>query len=669
MISYRQDHYSNEAYLRLAMQADGVGMWDWDLIQNQMVWTNECKAIFGLVKDAEVSNELFLSLIHPHDREIMQNAVVSNLQGETEGLMEYRVIWPDGSLHWIASWGRSVNDCDGKPIRMIGIAFDVTQRKQAEEVQRQADRSLFGILENVEEAFVLLDSNWRFTYVNSRAVRIGREMLREDLLGQIIWEMYPEIVGLPTETYFREVMQTRQPAIFEIYYPDIYCWYDIRAYPAEDGGIAIFISDITERKALEEERDQLLTRERIARIEAEDAQKRSEELVKQLEHKQAFLHTIIGQAPTGMIIAEAPSGKVVLYNQEAARILGHGLQGCMNYTEYAAYGAIHTDGTPYRAEEYPLARALISGEAVQQEDTCCLRSDGSIFHLAVSATPINDEQGHNIAAVCMFHDISERYELEHKKDEFISLASHELRTPLTSIKGNLQLVERRLQKLLKSEGNMIFLAPEGQNIFENINQWIERALRQANAESRLIDDLLDATRAQREKLRVILKPCNLTSIVLDAINDVRAFAGSHIIDPMLADQPEIPVLADKVRIGQVVTNYLVNALKYSDDTRPVRIFVLAQEGEARVEVRDNGPGLTSEAREHVWDRFYQMPDPTGYAGPAAGLGLGLYISQALIHQHGGQLGVESEPGWGATFWFTLPLIDPSIVTSSHPGEV
>jgi signal transduction histidine kinase len=115
------------------------------------------------------------------------------------------------------------------------------------------------------------------------------------------------------------------------------------------------------------------------------------------------------------------------------------------------------------------------------------------------------------------------------------------------------------------------------------------------------------------------------------------------------------VQADAARIGQVVTNYLSNALKYSSEEQPVSVGLDVAGTRARVWVRDEGPGVAPEERARIWERFYRTARVEHRHGSSVGLGLGLYISRTIIVQHGGEVGVESGPGAGATFWFALPL--------------
>ncbi len=121
------------------------------------------------------------------------------------------------------------------------------------------------------------------------------------------------------------------------------------------------------------------------------------------------------------------------------------------------------------------------------------------------------------------------------------------------------------------------------------------------------------------------------------------------------DEQSVLVHADAGRIEQVVTNFLTNALKYSPTDHPVEVGVEAEPRQTRVWVRDQGPGLPPQEQEHIWERFHRAKGVVVQSGTGVGLGLGLYISRIIVERHRGQIGVDSTPGQGATFWFTLPL--------------
>ena len=184
---------------------------------------------------------------------------------------------------------------------------------------------------------------------------------------------------------------------------------------------------------------------------------------------------------------------------------------------------------------------------------------------------------------------------------------------------------------------------------------LNRAERQVNVQNRLIRDLMDISRIQVGKLELNKELCNLTTIVVDTVEDLRSTTPTRTIQLELQEHMTIPVIADSERIGQVLSNFLTNALKYSPPDRPIHVSLELKERDAVVAVRDEGPGLTPEERERVWERFYKVEGIKGQKGFSAGLGLGLHICRAVIEEHQGEAGVESSKGAGSTFWFSLPL--------------
>lgn len=247
-------------------------------------------------------------------------------------------------------------------------------------------------------------------------------------------------------------------------------------------------------------------------------------------------------------------------------------------------------------------------------------------------------------------------EANQRMNEFLSIASHELKTPMTTIKGSVQLLERRLRRLLSPESGSIEdyarVKEESENLLRRTNTQVTRM-------TRLIDDLLDVSRIQANKLRPNLEPCDLAAIVQDAVHAQQQSVPARII---LLDMPTtsfVPVLADIGRIEQVMTNYLSNALKYSPPETPITVSLRLERNRARVSVHDEGPGLPEEEQVRIWERFYRVPNVEVQSGSGVGLGLGLYICKTVIELHQGEVGVQSEPGKGSTFWFTLPLLGES----------
>jgi signal transduction histidine kinase len=242
-------------------------------------------------------------------------------------------------------------------------------------------------------------------------------------------------------------------------------------------------------------------------------------------------------------------------------------------------------------------------------------------------------------------------EVSQRTDEFLSLASHELRSPLTGIKTALQLTRRRLRRLT-GQGMVTHeqLAAQTASLIEVL----ARAEEQVDRQNRLIGDFLDVSRIRANKLEFRFAPVELDVVVLDIVEEQRLAWPERTILLSTPAQP-VAVTSDPDRIAQVVTNYLSNALKYSASDCPVSVVLRCEGSVAQVLVRDQGAGLSPEQQRHIWERFHRVPGIKQQSGSGAGLGLGLYIVRSIVTRHGGEVGVESAPSLGSTFWFTIPL--------------
>jgi signal transduction histidine kinase len=188
---------------------------------------------------------------------------------------------------------------------------------------------------------------------------------------------------------------------------------------------------------------------------------------------------------------------------------------------------------------------------------------------------------------------------------------------------------------------------------------------QAKKMDRLVNDLLDMSRLQAGKLQVHPEVTDLRLLVQHVVEEQQNIAATRTIRLLLphTDEPVL-VQADPDRIAQAIANYITNALKYSPADAPVEVGLEVDWRAARVWVRDYGPGLPEAEQERIWQRYHRVPGIEVQSGTGVGLGLGLAIVRHIIELHGGVVGVESAPGQGSAFWFTLPLAETSSLAES-----
>ncbi len=235
------------------------------------------------------------------------------------------------------------------------------------------------------------------------------------------------------------------------------------------------------------------------------------------------------------------------------------------------------------------------------------------------------------------------------KDQFLSLASHELKTPIAAIKGYAQLANRRLAKVVDSSPGVFAT----QEVLTKIND-------QADKLTGLVNDLLDVSRIQAGRLELRLETCDLVALCRQAAEE-QALTSGRKIDVCLPETP-VFVSADAERIGQVLSNLLTNALKYSAADRPVRLALSRREEKVLMTVEDEGVGIPRDELPLIFERFFRAR--TARNGSQRGLGLGLAICKEIVERHQGSIWATSEEDQGSQFHVELPLAQPKAERSA-----
>jgi PAS domain S-box-containing protein len=607
-------------YIQLAETAAQIGLWTWDLVQQKggvlPFPERVIAAVFPEYKPGQLLNdEQFLQIVHPDDREITRKAIHDAWEQRSEYRNEFRVFDTEQSILWYAAYGRTVCNEQGEPVRMVGIVLNITERKRIEQALQDANEKVMALIESITDAFMALDKDWRCVYINSQASHyIGKS--REEMLGKVFWEVASRERNTIFEQKLREAMDEQKTVLFDLFAELSGCWFVVRAYPAQ-GGITVFVSDITERKQMEEA----------------------------LRKSEAKLRRLVEANVSGVAVGDS-QGRIIEANDAYLKLLGYSREEL----EHDTIDWRELTPPEYReADEHALQALRETGVCQPYEKEYFTKQGERVPILFTGATIEGGEQAER--HIVFVVDLTRQRVLEKQREHLLHLVSHELRTPLTAINGSLQLARRRLLRAKQSVGEEAALSEEVLNKIEEI---LLQSLRQTHVLNRLIDDLVESARITAEKLSLTLESHNLVEIVRGTVEDMRFIMPGRSI--LLEDMPqEVQVLVDAGRINQVLANLIANALKYSPHEQPVAIGITLDKQVARVWVRDWGAGLSPEDQQYIWQRYFQGKGVQDRDIKSVNLGLGLYLCRLLIEQHQGQIGVESQLGQGSTFWFTVPL--------------
>ncbi|QPH39650.1 PAS domain-containing sensor histidine kinase [Pedobacter endophyticus] len=282
---------------------------------------------------------------------------------------------------------------------------------------------------------------------------------------------------------------------------------------------------------------------------------------------------------------------------------------------------VYRTGVPYHAD--------------QQEATLVVDGQPKTSWFNFTYKPLRNADGQVYAILHAAMDVTKQVQLQQQKDEFLGIASHELKTPVTSIKAYTQVLER----MIRNDGD------------EKKAAMVHKMDLQLNRLTGLIGDLLDVTKIQSGKMTFNPINFDFDLAVIEIVEEMQHISAKHHINMHL--NSNAIAYADKERIGQVITNFIANAIKYSSDANSIDVSSYARDNEIVLSVQDYGIGISKELQHLVFDQFYRVSGNLQHTYP--GLGLGLYISAEIVKSEGGRIWVESEEGKGSTFYFSLKI--------------
>ncbi len=535
--------------------------------------------------------------------------------------------------------------------RSLRYAIERQQRQQAEEALMESNAKYKELAASITDVFFAMNDQLRYTYWN----RASEELMgvpAKEALGKHLYDLFPDNeMTRRAEGLYLKAIRTKQPQFFTNEYQlggkDFV--FEISAYPSEDG-VAVFAKDITERERMEQEVIQqnqeliALHRALTSITQTLDLGQVLQEIVRQAGAAIASSYTSIvlvnpdgtlgmgaedfaGMPPISVRAREAGVTRGIIQSGQTV-VIDDAEADKRTNPALLAVGVKSYAGVPLKVKDSTVGVLFVYS---RQRDAFRGRERVLADFASQAAIAIENARLYQEAST-----VGALREADRLKDELLANVSHELRTPLASIKGYSSLLLHYDQGIERAER------------LEHLQAIVEAADRLTE----MVEHLLDMSRLRSGMLTIDRQPADIAELIGGALQEAEIRAPAHrFISKVLVGLPEATI--DAGRIHQVLDNLLNNAIKFSPEGTEITVRCEAGAQELVVSVQDQGAGIAPEDCKRLFERFYQAPSTWGLK--SAGAGLGLAICKRIVELHGGRIWVESQPGKGSTFFFTLPL--------------
>ncbi|HEY9786632.1 MAG TPA: PAS domain S-box protein [Candidatus Obscuribacterales bacterium] len=479
-------------------------------------------------------------------------------------------------------------------------------------ILKDSSRKERAVVENAKDVICSLDAEARFTKVSPASLDLWGYS-REELINTYVIELvYPEDIASTAEMLSSLIgKESERPFEIRMRKKDGSLIYTLWSAHWSEFDHALFcvVHDITERKLLEEA----------------------------IRANEARVRFILENMPVGLVVL-SKEGVIDIVNPAMEQIFGYSAEELIGKRLVSLFPPGELD--PQAATEDLYQKAI--GHIYERE---AVRKNGTAFPIHISITEFEFLEGRRFLGIIL--DVTERHEIERFKQEFLGVVSHELRTPLTSIRGSMKLM------LVGALGPLSEQAQKALTIAE----------RSATRLIGLVNDLLDMEKLEAGKMEMHFESIPIGPVVETSVESVKAFAEQHEVS-IDVQNPGGTVFGDGDRLVQVLVNLLSNAIKYSPKGATATVAVVQHPDEIEVRVSDKGRGIPKTHINSLFQKFKQVERTD--ATKKGGTGLGLVICKAIIEQHLGTIGVESELGEGSTFWFRVPSSQRAPSEASKP---
>lgn len=629
----------SEERLKLTLEYGEIGVWDLDLIHDTAWRSLQHDQIFGYTFPPEKwGMEIALKHVIEEDREKFIQAFQAAYEtGELE--FECRVRWPDQSEHWIQVRGRVIRDHLSKPVRMMGTVIDITARK----LVNDAYRSLFeNMLNSFTHCRMIFENGAPIDY-EILQVNPAHEQVtgQRDVVGRKVSELIPGYIQDNAESLkvFGQVALTGVTTRWEHYLAAWDKWFNFVIYSPKRGEFVLLTEDITARKRTEQELRILATA-----FESHEGMIITDANTNILRVNHAFTtitgydaEEVIGKKPN---VLSSGRHDVAFYRAmwDSLQRIGSWDGEIWNKRKSGEIYPEHLTITAVKNQEGLVSHYVgaLTDSTERQKALDALRKTATNLELA--NLQIETERA-NLAQRVEERTAQLRY-ANKAKDSFLATMSHEIRTPLGGLMGMMELLD--MSDLKSHQRELLNTARES-----------------AGSLLRIVNDILDWSKIEAGKLDMVAKPSSVCTLLKGVRKTYETVAAAkHITlqyhcDDKLSAAHEF----DRLRVTQIINNLTSNAIKFTDHGGvEIRAELVSRHGDletVRFSVKDTGIGISQEQQSRIFQQYEQASNET--ARMYGGTGLGLAISYRLAEMMGGQLVVDSTPGQGSTFSFTVDL--------------